>query len=80
MAEVLITNKEAKTVADALMTKWVSAFGCPEEIHSDQGREFVNKLWEDLCWSLEIKKTTTPPYSPQSNAVERFHRTLNTIF
>ena len=80
VAAVPIRNKEAITCVEALIDKWVSAFGCPEEIHSDQGREFVNNLWEDMCRRLEIKKTTTPPYSPQSNSVERFHRTLNALF
>ena len=76
---VPIRNKEASTCVNALLEKWISAFGCPEEVHSDQGREFVNNLWEDLCRRLEIGKTMTPPYSPQSNSVERFHRTLNAL-
>ena len=80
VAAVPIRNKEAVTCVEAMMEKWISAFGCPEEVHSDQGREFVNQLWGDLCRRLEIKKTTTPPYSPQSNSVERFHRTLNALF
>ena len=80
VAAVPIRNKEAATCADALIERWVGPFGCPESIHSDQGREFVNSLWTDLCRGLEIRKTQTPPYSPQSNTVERFHRTLNTLF
>ena len=80
MAAVPPRNKEAVTCAEALIERWVGPFGCPKSIHSDQGREFTNKLWEDLCRALEIRKTKTPPYSPQSNSVERFHRTLNTLF
>ena len=45
MAEV----EKASTCFNALLKKWISAFGCPEELHSDQGRYFVNYLWEDLC-------------------------------
>ena len=75
-----LRNKEAETCAEALIDRWVGPFGCPESIHSDQGREFVNKLWDDLCKGLEIRRTKTPPYSPQSNSVERFHRTLNQLF
>ena len=40
----------------------------------------MNAFWEDLCRGLEIRRTKTPPYSPQSNSVERFHRTLNQLF
>ena len=32
-----------------------------------------------LCDRLSIKKTFTPSYNPQSNMVERFHRSLNTL-
>ena len=49
VAAVPIRNKEVSTCANALLEKWISAFRCPEEVHSDQGREFVNNLWEDLC-------------------------------
>ena len=74
-----IKTKEAKHVADALVEKHVCIFGCPLEILSDQGREFVNSTWKELCKRLEIKKKEMPPYNPNSNPIERFHRTLNAI-
>ena len=53
-------------------------YGCPEEIHSDQGKEFTSKLWADLMSKQQINRTMTPAYNPQSNLslVERFHRVL----
>ena len=75
-----IKTKEAVHVAEALVEHHICIFGCPLEILSDQGREFVNKTWAELCQKLEIKKKETPPYNPNSNPVERFHRTLNAIF
>ena len=74
-----IPNKEATTVANALLDTWVTRFGCPVRIHSDQGKEFHNKIWHQLCDRLQITKTVTPAYNPNSNLIERFHRTLNTI-
>ena len=74
-----IVNKEAETVANVLIERFICLFGCPNSIHSDRGTEFHNKLWTELLDRLEIKKTVTPPYNPQSNWVERFHRTLNAI-
>ena len=74
-----IKTKEAKHVADALIERHICTFGCPLEILSDQGGEFVNRTWEELCRRLEIKKKVTPPYNPRSNPIERFHRTLNQI-
>ena len=72
-----LPNKEAATVARVLIDKYCSDFGFPEGIHSDNGTEFVNAIWEQLCDRLGIRKTTTPTYNPQSNPVERWHRTLH---
>ncbi|WP_241558164.1 integrase catalytic domain-containing protein, partial [Maribellus luteus] len=74
-----IPNKEARTVAKALMEQHIPQHGVPLHIHSDNGLEFVNKLWVELLQMLNIKHTTTPPYNPSSNAVERWHRTLGSI-
>ena len=74
-----IPNKEAVTVARALFDQHCAKFGFPQGIHSDNGREFENEVWEQLCDRLGIRKTTTPTYNPQSNVVERWHRTLNAM-
>ena len=67
----------ALTVADELVSKFFSRFGCPDQIHSDQGREFESILFSEVCNKLGIKKTRTVPYRPQSDGlVERFNRTL----
>ena len=75
----LIPCKEAAIVANRLIEDWICLFGVPTRIHTDQGKEFHNNLWTELCDRLQVKKTVTPPYNPQSNPVERFHRTLNQI-
>ena len=72
---VPIPNKETQTVARSLLDRVIFIYGCPEEIHSDQGKEFTSKLWEELS-NLQINLTMTPAYNPQSNLVERFHRVL----
>ena len=74
-----IKKKEAETTAKQLMASWITKFGCPVTIQSDMGKEFENQLWHALCDQLQIQKTHTPPYNPQSNMVERFHQTLNMI-
>ena len=69
-----LVNHTAQTVADVLMEQFVSRFGIPRKIHSDQGREFESKLIAELCKLLRIKKTRTTPYNPKSDGlVERFN-------
>ena len=44
---VPIPDKSAATVATALMDKFLSRFGMPAEIFSNQGREFSNRVFEE---------------------------------
>ena len=74
-----IPNKEEKTVAKVLMDQHFNIFDIPDQLHSDNRREFVNNLWKELFSELKIQHTTTPPYNPSSNPVERFHRTIIAI-
>ena len=76
---VPISNKRAPTVANALIERWISVFGFPVEIKSDNGTEFCNTLMDELMDRLQIKKSTTPTYSPWANKVERLHRTLTAM-
>ena len=63
-----LRSKVSEEVIQALLERYISRFGCPLVIHSDNGKEFTNQL--------EVAHTTTPAYNPQSNNVEKFHRTL----
>jgi hypothetical protein len=72
---IAIPNKEATTVANAIFTHWICRFGCPTIIHSDNGKEFINKLTKELWTLLDIKQTHTSPSHPQCNAqVEVFNK------
>jgi hypothetical protein len=64
-------------VAEALFSRWLCRHGLPLEIVSDQGKEFCNEVVEDLLKRLKVKKTTTTPYHPQTNAqVEVVNKTI----
>lgn len=72
-----IRNQEAVTVADTLIQGWISRFGVPLELHTDQGRNFESQVFQDVCKTLNINKTRTTPLRPQSDGmVERFNRTI----
>jgi len=66
----------AQTVADTLVNQCFSLFGMPRWLHSDQGSNFEAELFSQMCQLLDIRKTRTTPYHPQSDGmVERFNRT-----
>ena len=72
-----LPNQTAKAVADCLFDKFICQHGIPESIHSDQGRQFESQVMATLCEKLNISKTRTTPYHPQSDGmVERHNRTL----
>ena len=71
-----IPTKEAKHVASFLY-KMILRHGCPEEIVSDQGREFCNQLIDLLEQLTGFKHKITSAYHPQSNGLdERLNQTL----
>ena len=72
-----IPNQEAETIAEKLVSQLFLRFSPPEQLHSDQGRQFEAKIMKEICAVLGINKTRTSPYHPQSDGlVERFNRTL----
>ena len=75
-----LPNLEATTVARVLVNEYICRFGVPEQLHTDQGRNFESKLIQEICKLLEIHKTRSSPYHPQSDGlVERFNRTLEAM-
>ena len=72
-----IPNQVAATVARVFVEEFVSRYGIPKEVHSDQGRNFESNLMAEVCKLLGIKKTRTCPLHPRGDGfVERFNRTL----
>ncbi|XP_051802171.1 uncharacterized protein LOC127533369 [Acanthochromis polyacanthus] len=69
-------NQKAKTVAKCLWENFITYYGIPERIHTDQGQDFESKLIKELCDFAGIVKSRTTPYHPRGNPVERFNRTL----
>ena len=75
---MLIPLKEtsSRSVARALVHRWISVFGAPYQIHSDRGSNVDSKLIGELCSMLGIRKSRSTPYHPNSDGlVERLFRT-----
>lgn len=73
---VPVPNHEAKTIANELL-KFITIFGIPECILSDNGADFTSNTVKELNKLFKIKHIFSSPYHPQTNgALERSHLTL----
>lgn len=72
-----IEEISADTVARKLFSGWISRYGTPLRVTSDQGRQFMSELFHSLSKIFGINHLRTTAYHPQANGmVERFHRQL----
>ena len=72
-----MSKQEASTVAKVFVNVWVSGFGCPANLHSDKGSNFMSNLFKNMCKELGINRTSTTAYHPQGNAkIERSNRKI----
>lgn len=72
-----VPNIEAETVANKFVKEWICRYGCPMQLHSDQGSNYQSALFIEVCKLLGIEQTRTSPYHPQSDGqAEKFMSTL----
>lgn len=76
LVAIPLKDQESETIARALTDHIILKFGCPKSILTDNGQNFVSNLMKKICKLLQIKKIHTSVYHPQSNYLERSHRTL----
>ena len=77
---VPLVEMTAANVARAFIESWVSRFGVPLIIMTDQGRQFESELFQHLSSILGFSRLRTSAYRPCANGfLERSHRTLKSI-
>ncbi|XP_039514899.1 uncharacterized protein LOC120469791 [Pimephales promelas] len=68
-----------KAVTKAL-TQFISVFGIPKVIQSDQGSNFSSHMFEQVLKMLRVQHNQSSAYHAQSQgALERFHQTLKAL-
>ncbi|MEG0619293.1 MAG: reverse transcriptase domain-containing protein [Bacilli bacterium] len=72
-----IKKKTAHEISKFIYEKVYLIHGAPEEIITDQGKEFMNETVSLLCQKINSKKSKTSAYNPKCNGTaERFNKTL----
>ena len=79
LAAAPVKDLTAMTLAKAIIENWINVFSVPQRIHSDNGPAFSSALMNEIMKQFQIKRTFTPPYSPEGNRVERAHRVLGQL-
>jgi len=78
--EAIPLRKITAPVIIKALVKFFSTFGLPKIVQSDQGTNFLSKLFRQVLESLSISHRVSSAYHPQSQgALERFHQTLKSM-
>jgi hypothetical protein len=66
--------------AEKFYKVWVTRYGVPDRVISDQGSQFESYLYNDMLSRLGAKHVRTTAYHPQTNGkIERAHSTIKNI-
>ena len=69
----------ALTVCRAFVDCWISRYGTPETLTTDQGSQFETQLFTALLQLTGCKRIRTTTYHPAANGmIERWHRSFKT--
>lgn len=73
-----VKSKKKEEILEVLFKAWIQVFGPPNKILTDNGGEFLNHDFLELCDKLNINMKMTAAESPWSNGiVERHNAVLN---
>ena len=70
---VVIRSKRKYVIVDEFLKCWVAVFGAPLKVLSDNGGEFANEAFMDMCQNLNITFLTTAAEAPWSNGLVERH-------
>jgi transposase InsO family protein len=72
-----LSNITVATVATAFFNEWITVYGVPLLLLSENGSEFASRFFQGVCASLGVKQLFTSTHHPQCNGqVERFDSTI----
>ena len=66
-------TKGKDAITDAILKVWISYFGKPSKFLADNGGEFANETYRDMCTAFSIEIMKTSAESPCSNGLVERH-------
>lgn len=66
-----VNNTKTKTIASILEREFFPRWGYPAQLLTDNGTQFVGKVWRNFCTHWHVEHLTTPSYHPRANPTER---------
>ena len=73
----IIYNKKKETIIQGICSGWISIFGNPKKFMADNGGEFANAEFTEMCQRFNVDVQNSAAESPWSNGiVERHHKML----
>ena len=75
-ASSVIPNKNRETIIGKIFKIWISVYGKPQKILTDNGGEFANSAFLEMAEQLDITVKTTAAESPWSNGVVERHNLI----
>ena len=75
----IVRSKEPQVIVEKIIEIWIgTGIGPPRKFLCDNGREFANNLFLDLCENMNVQVIHTAAYSPFSNGLcERNHAVID---
>ena len=75
-AAAVIKSKKSGVIINEIMMKWISIFGTPKTLLSDNGGEFANEEFVDMCQNLNINFITSAAEAPWSHGMIERHNAI----
>ena len=72
----VITSKKPDIIISKISQLWISAYGLPEKVLSDNSGEFANDHFTNMCEAININFKLTSAESPSSNGLGERHNLL----
>ena len=73
---VIVKSKRPEDIIDGIFKCWITVFGPPKKFLTDNGGEFANAKFLELCEAMNIRVMTTAAESPWSNGIVERHNAV----